>query len=211
MIDSPCPKTVNMDMNNSQETRHSLLGRALNLDDHTAWQELHDHYAGFIHFTLQRLRVSPSDANDLVQEVMITLMKKLKNYDSNKGRFRSWLAMVTRSTLQMHYRKMQSIEKKHDRFKDHLVLFEEQDEVLDQIIEKQWEAYISDQALARVEKTIRGRAIEVFKLSLTGLKAKEIADQLGLQESSVYNFRKRVQRSLMLEIRSLVDELESYE
>lgn len=111
----------------------------------------------------------------------------------------------------MHYRKMQSIEKKHDRFKDHLVLFEEQDEVLDQIIEKQWEAYISDQALARVEKTIRGRAIEVFKLSLTGLKAKEIADQLGLQESSVYNFRKRVQRSLMLEIRSLVDELESYE
>ena len=198
-----------MDMDNSRETRHSLLGRALQLDDHAAWQELHDHYAGFIHYILQRARVSATDANDLVQEVMINLMKNLKNYDVSKGRFRSWLAIVTRSTLKIHYRKIQSVEKKHDRYKNHMVLFEEQDEVLDKMIEKQWETYISEKALARVEKTIRGRAIEVFRLSLSGMKTKEIAERLDLQESSVYNFRQRVQRKLKLEIRSLVEELES--
>lgn len=79
---------------------------------------------------------------------------------------------------------------------------------IDSLIENEWETYITNLAMDRVKKSFQGKAIEAFELGLSGSNAAEIASTTGLSVASVYTLRKRVKRSLLLEVRSLVKELE---
>jgi DNA-binding CsgD family transcriptional regulator len=53
-----------------------------------------------------------------------------------------------------------------------------------------------------------GQAIEVFRLSLQEKNAKEIADELNIQEDTVYSLRSRVKRRLKQEISKLRELIE---
>jgi RNA polymerase sigma-70 factor (ECF subfamily) len=79
---------------------------------------------------------------------------------------------------------------------------------LDRRIEAEWTTYLANMAMSRIREQFQGRAIEVFEMSLDGRAIDEITAATGLTAASVYTLRKRVKRRLLLEIRTLIQELE---
>lgn len=193
----------------SLNTRHSLLRRAIDLNDDNAWKELNKHYERFIYYILHQLNVNRSDIDDLAQQTLIILMRDLPKYDRERARFRTWLKQVIRSTALMHFRQRNSQQLKIEKLADQSQQQSRiQDPEIDQFIEEEWETYVTNVAMQRVRKEYRGQAIEVFELGLQGKPAKEIAEQTGLTTASVYTLRKRVKRSLYLEVQAVIQELE---
>ena len=86
-------------MTDDSQTRQTLLIRARNQNDHQAWEEFVDVYKRFIYHILHRMTIHENDFDDLVQEVLLRLWKKLASYKSEVGRFRSWLARVIRNLV----------------------------------------------------------------------------------------------------------------
>jgi len=200
---------IEVSMDNARETSYTLIERACDLGDEEAWRRIHDHYRAFIIFILKRLSVKESDLDDLVQQVLVILMRDIGKYDKSKGRFRSWFIQLIRTTVLMHFRKVQSFEKLKEVFSsEEEVRSCSVESVIDKIIEEEWGNYISTTALKRIEKSFSGNAIDVFKMSMKGFSVSEICTKLDLQESSVYTLKKRVKKMMVQEVNYIVTNLE---
>ena len=191
------------------QTRYTLLHRALDIGDEDAWEQLVEHYRRFIYYILNQLLVNSSDIDDICQQVLLTLTKDLKKFDPAKGKFRSWLSTVIRNTAISYFRKQTRHTNKLAGLRNETVEENlQKSSEIDELIEQEWTTYIATQAMERVKGVFEGKAIEVFELSLDGLGATEIAEQTGLTLSSVYTLKKRVKKRLCMEIMDLTSELE---
>jgi len=195
-------------MKDENKTSHTLLGRALDLHDEGAWSLLYEQYHKFIYYFLRQMGVEEHDLDDLSQQVMVTLMNKLKEYDSAKGKFRNWLMVVIRTTTLMHYRKENSIKAKQEAFGLEIPDGKDTPTDFDEMVEKEWAQFLTQLAMERLKKNFRGDAIKVFDLGLQGYNTKEIAEMTGLTTGSVYTLRRRVKKSFTLEAKSLIANLE---
>jgi RNA polymerase sigma factor (sigma-70 family) len=198
-----------MVMNEQNQTRHTLLRRACDLNDGRAWEEFVEHYRRFIFHILQEMGVDAGDIEDVAQQVFLSLTKDLSSYDKSRARFRTWLSAVIRNAALVYFRKRKSSRERIRIFGEEQnmeALAEPSD--IDRRIEQEWSAYVANLAMMRVREVFHGQAVEVFELGLDGLSATDIADKTGLSVSSVYTLRKRVKKRLYLEIRAIVKELE---
>lgn len=77
-------------------TRHDLLLELRKGADVVEWTEFWKSYARPIHRLCARSGIPGSEADDVVQNVMVQLVKDLPalELDSRRGKFRSWLATV---------------------------------------------------------------------------------------------------------------------
>lgn len=77
------------------ETRQSLLLRA-RTGEETAWTDLTDLYRPLIVGWLNRQGVPAGDLNDLSQDVLLTVVKHLPNFQHSgqRGAFRAWLRTI---------------------------------------------------------------------------------------------------------------------
>ncbi len=166
-------------------------------------------YENFIYYILRKNNVNESDIDDVAQEINLDLARNLKNYDREKGRFRTWLAVMIRSRSAQYFRKLKASNNKIDHYKSNQILLHTEDEgqVLN-YIEKEWKDYITTQALQRIENTYHGKALDVFKRGLSGESIQDTALALDIAESSVYSYRQRVKKSLKTEVRKLILDLE---
>lgn len=192
-----------------ENTSYTLLKRACDTEDDQAWDELVERYGRFILYILKELGVTDRDRQDVMQDVLLGLTRTLKNYDPCRSSFRKWLGTVIRNTSVNYFRKRQSrpssfceLDSEHPA--DELKVPSD----IHQWIEEEWATYIGNLAMERVRQVFKGQAIEAFELGLDGKSASEIAEAAGLTVSSVYTLRKRVKQRLLLEVRSLTEELE---
>ena len=79
---------------------------------------------------------------------------------------------------------------------------------IDEIADKEWEAYLTSMAMKTLRSAYTGRAIEVFQKSLEGLTVDIISVDLGISIQSVYTLKARVKQSLIKEITRLRSDLE---
>ncbi len=193
----------------SQNTSHTLLRRALDVGDEEAWEQLVTHYRRFIFYVLNELGAAPADIEDICQQVLVALLRDLRNYDRTKGRFRTWLSAIIRNTAISHFRKQDSRRRRLDSLRQQTVLDSlERNSGIDAYIEREWTTYIATQAMARVRDVFQGKAVEVFELGLDGVAAADVAERTHLTVATVYTLRKRVKKRLCQEILELVAELE---
>ena len=78
------------------ETSISLLNRLQRTDDSEIWDRLVGLYASLLKTWLRKYDVQSSDADDLVQEVLMAISKDVTTFDHNgrRGAFRSWLKAI---------------------------------------------------------------------------------------------------------------------
>jgi RNA polymerase sigma-70 factor (ECF subfamily) len=89
-------------------TSVSLLDRARDPDDADAWRRLHDLYRPLIVHYLRREPALASELEDLTQDVLTDLVRKLPTFQrERKGSFRAWLRLVTHSRVVDHLRRLQ--------------------------------------------------------------------------------------------------------
>ena len=93
-------------MTDALKTSQTLLLRIREPSDGGAWSEFARLYTPLLRkFALLR-GVEAQDVDDLVQEVLKTVSQAIRGfkYDAERGTFRSWLFIVTRSKVARHFK-----------------------------------------------------------------------------------------------------------
>ncbi len=80
-------------------TRHSLILRIAQGGDSVSWEEFFSTYRPFLHNVVRRRGVNEHDACDIVQDVFVTLLRVLPQFEyrSERGRFRGWLKTIVQN------------------------------------------------------------------------------------------------------------------
>jgi len=192
-------------------TRYSLLRRATNTEDAVAWNELQGTYKNFIYHILSQMKVHPNDIEDVVQLVMIQLSKSLDQYDQSKGKFRTWFGQMIKNSAIAYFRKKNTLKAAPNLSPtdDFSSIDQSVDESFHLAEEKEWQNFILNLAMQRVEKSFSGSAIEAFQYSLEGKSTQEIASLVGVKYNSVFTLIGRVKQSLAREISLLREEMET--
>ncbi|HEY5910051.1 MAG TPA: sigma-70 family RNA polymerase sigma factor [Verrucomicrobiae bacterium] len=88
-------------------TRASLLHRLKDPADQATWEEFHRTYRGLIHGTARRAGLNESEADEVVQETLIAVAKKMPefHYDPAKDSFKGWLLQITSWRIADQFRK----------------------------------------------------------------------------------------------------------
>lgn len=192
------------ELSDFKNTRYSLILRLKDRYDESSWSDFVEIYQRYIYIIVRRMNVPIDEANDLTQNILIKLWKNLPNFDYNPkiARFRTWLSRVVYNSVLTHLRSLKN--------KTVVVELDENlsvDPVINQMMEEEWENYISNIAYTNIKEIFSGKAIEVFELSLEGNSIEEIALKLGLKPNSVYRLRGRVKDRLKKEIDILDNDL----
>ena len=192
-------------MNKDYVTRKSLLLRACDKKNYQAWEDFIEVYKNFIYFMLRKMSISDNDIDDLFQKVSLRLWKVLPKYDRTKVKFRNWLSKVVRNEVLNYLRSAKSAKFKLAS-EDGEVIIDEP--AIDKLIEDEWEKYILKIALVNLEKIFSGQAIEVFRLSLTGITNQQISEQTNIKIDSVKVLKSRVKSRCIEEIKKLIEDFE---
>ena len=193
-------------------TRLTLLQKLQNQYDSHAWEEFSNLYRSFIFAVLQKMNVDIQDAENICQKVMVQVWKKLPEfeYDKQKGRFRSWLAVITRNQAKTEMRdKYRHFDNpssdRHQELSDLLDSWSEPE--IEKIAEVEWQKYIVKMALNNVKKSLSQNVLDAFNMLNEGKSIEETARTLDLEENTVYRYRTRVEKQITQEVRRLENEL----
>src|SRR5512134_273675 len=90
-------------------TRRSLLDRLRNWEDQSSWREFFNTYWKFIYGVAIRSGLSDQEAEDVVQETVLSVAKKMPEfvYDPARCSFKGWLMHVTRLRIMDQLRRRQ--------------------------------------------------------------------------------------------------------
>lgn len=83
----------------AKQVRQCLAG------DTQAWQSLVVSQHRRIYSICYRFTGSPTDAEDLTQDVFLKLYRNLESFDTTRGSFQTWITTLTRNLLVDHFRR----------------------------------------------------------------------------------------------------------
>ena len=181
-------------------TRATLLERLSDGSNALAWDEFFSHYWPTIFGFAQRRGCSQHTAEEIVQEVMLTIFQRrdVYQYDPARGRFRNWLGTVVRNKVAEHRRRPANRLRGAGGDLGKGVL----DQADDQTPADDWEAAFESGLLLALLDVVRregnARAYLAFELvTLEGLPGSEAGRLTGLSRNAVYKANKRVIQRLV--------------
>lgn len=214
-------------------TRVSLLARLKDWENHDDWRAFFETYWRLIHATALKAGLGESEAQEVVQEVMIAAAKKLPEfrYEPGKDSLKGWLLGVTRWKVADQFRKRenpassrpsgtlslpmgegQGDESRADDDPElaSVILPRESSEPLDDFAalwDREWRENLLRTALERVKQQVNPAHYEIYHLHvLDGLPARDTARTLGVNIAQVYLAKMRVGHLIKQEVRRLAME-----
>jgi RNA polymerase sigma-70 factor (ECF subfamily) len=188
-----------------------LLDRLRNWEDQTSWREFFDTYWKFIYTMAIRSGLSDQEAEDVVQETVTSVAKKMPEfqYDPQRCSFKGWLMHVTRLRIVDQLRRRQPYSNKL-RFSDRdstqtptveRVADPSADAAFEGAWEEEWERNLIDAAMERVKLRVKPDHYQIFYLSaVKGLATNEVARSLQINAARVYLIRHRLAKEVKREI-----------
>src|SRR5579863_1553334 len=90
-------------------TRQSLLSRLKDWNDQESWRDFFETYWKLIYNAAIKAGLSDTEAQDVVQETVISVLKNMPNfdYDPQKGSFKGWLLRLANWRVVDQFRKRQ--------------------------------------------------------------------------------------------------------
>ena len=193
----------------SYTTSHTILQRALSLEDDEAWKILHERYSKFIYYVVSSMGIDHSDQEDITQLIFFKLTSKLSLYNKERGLFRTWLKQVVRNTVLNYFKQKQSKHRTSLAYQHkHELNAPPSIDHIDDWVENEWKDYILNLALHRLEARTNGNGIRVLRMNLQGISISEMKKRTGLATNTLYTLKKRYKKLLIHEVRSLQAELE---
>ena len=195
-IDSPIP-----------ETRLSLLARLVSHSDREAWVEFVQLYTPVIFRTACYLGLQPSDADDVVQQVLLSVSRALQQrpHDPEQAKFRTWLSRVTRNaTLNALTRAKPDRATGDSAMHEYLHELPAEQET-ETVLRRELQREMFQRAAAAIQHEFTGDSWRAFWLTtVDGRDMGEVAAELGKQIGSVYAARSRIMRRLREEVEKLM-------
>lgn len=192
------------------ETSPSLLERLRTGPDADAWRRLVDLYTPLLHAWLRCYAIQQSDADDLVQEVLSTLVRELPTfrYDPERGAFRSWLRTILVHRLQGFYRTRQAHPQPAGGSDEarHLEQLADPHSDLSRLWNEEHDRHIVHRLLHAIQPDFEPATWRAFqRVSLDGIKPAVVAAELGMSVNAVFIAKSRVLRRLRREMEELTE------
>ena len=191
-------------------TSASLLGRLREAADQAAWERFVDIYGPLIYRWLRDKGLQDQDAQDVAQEVMLTVMREMPkfHYDPKLGSFRGWLRGVVSHQALMFWRS------RHGKpagaggseFEHQLENLARSDSVAAQRWDEEHNRFVAGRILALIQAEFEPTSWQAFwRVVVDGEKASAVAAALGISVNAVYLAKSRVLRRLQEQSEGLLD------
>ncbi len=190
-------------------TSVSLLDRLRQRAEGPSWQEFVDLYEPWLRGQLRRHGLQAVDADDVVQEILIVLIKQVSNFQHNgrKGAFRAWLRGVTVNRLrelgrQRKYTPLAG----GSEFALRLEQLADDHSQLSQTWDREHDQHVVNQLLKRIAGDFEATTWRAFRaFVLEGRTAAEVAAALGISQGAVWTAKSHVLKRLRQVARDLLD------
>ena len=192
------------------ETSLSLLSRASRESAPESWNRLAAVYTPLLRGWMARYGLQDSDADDLVQEVLLAVSRDLPSFEhsGNTGAFRRWLRTILVHRLQNFWRARRN----RDVASGRSSVLQQLHELADDTSESSrlWNAehdrHVVSQLLGQVRPRFQEQTWTAFRrVMFDGDKANDVADDLGMTLKAVHLAKARVLHALRGESEGLVD------
>ena len=191
-------------------TSKSLLAKARDCSDQSAWRRLTELYEPLIQKWVRPHVAQRADAEDVVQEVLTTLVRELPRFDHNQrpGAFRAWLRTITLHRLRAYWEKRDA--------RPAAAGGPELGEALDQLadpasaLSRSWDEehdrYVTQTLLASIRLEFQPATWRGLRApGQDGQSASEVAQELDLSVNAVLIAKSRVLKRLREKAAGLVD------
>lgn len=203
----------------SLATRRSLLSRLKQSNAQESWREFFDTYWRLIYTTALNAGLTDSEAQEVVQETVLTVVKKIKSfrYDPGVGSFKGWLLTTVRWRIGDEFRKRQQqiqspgachVTKTSgtatlNRIADPAGI------TLDAVWEEEWQQTLFAAALSRVKRQANARHYQMFDLyAVKQWSVDKVAHTLGVSAAQVRLAKHRITVLMRREVARLEKEEE---
>ncbi len=177
-------------------TRASLLLRIRHADDDTAWREFVDLYTPLVWGYARNRGLQDADAADLTQEVLTAVARSIArlDYDPARGTFRNWLFTIVRRKLANRRAAFANqVRGSGDSVTAQRLAEQPDASAEEEKWEREWEARVFAWACEQVRREVSDATWQAFwRAAFDGRSGKQVAAELGLSVTAVYNARSRV-------------------
>ena len=183
------------------DTSLSLLDRLKRDQDPESWRRLLDLYTPLIRGWLRRHGLSEPDADDLVQEVLIVVVRRVPDFvrEPRPGAFRRWLKTITVHCAHTFWRsrKRRPAATGDSQFLDMLQQLENPESGLSQLWDQEHDRHVFRHLMEQVRPQFTPATWEAFRrFALDDESAEDVATALGMTTNAVFIAKSRVLRSL---------------
>lgn len=189
------------------ETPQTLLKKIADLangDDAAVWLEFVELYAPPLRCFVRRVSgwLSEADVEDAVQEVFVRLTEVLRaqGIDRKKGRFRDYLAVLTRRLLVDRYRAERARREAHERSADlgaaHQALADADPGAL---VDAAWQVAVRQAAIEHVltATAVSQQSKRVYRAAVLEQRPlKEVAAEFGITYAAAKQIKSRLDRAV---------------
>ena len=192
------------------ETSLSLLDRLRHSPENESWTRLADLYTPLLQAWLRRYDVQDSDANDIVQEVLLAVSKDLGKFEhrGQPGAFRGWLKAILTNRLRKFWRARNRRPQARGDSDIHARLAQLDDPASDmsQIWDREHDQYVLRQLMALAEPHFEQNSWNAFRrVALEGAKPDVVAQEMGISRNAVIIAKCRVLSRLRQESAGLIE------
>ena len=184
-------------------TRQSLVERLADWNDRKRWQQFFDSYWRLIHHAARQAGLTESEAQEVVQETLITVAKKIDRlkYDPALGSFKGWLLNITRWRIADQFRKRKKAGEQgaptRGREPNETATIERIADPagfdLDAAWDEEWRANLLQAATARVKKKVSAKQYQIFDCYvLKQWPVQKVARELRVSVAQVYLAKHRL-------------------
>lgn len=188
------------------ETSISLMHRlGQSPADPKAWDECVERYRPMIRAWCLKWRLQQSDADDVVQEVLVSLVDAMRKFQYDPARsFRGWLKTVTQHALSKFVSRRRKELGGGTAPVEMLAEFADARTDLEHQLDETFDAELLELAMHLVKKRVKPVTWDAFQLTaIQGLSGEAAAAKLQIPAANVFVARNRVQKMLREEARIL--------
>ncbi len=210
---------VNSWNRDEQATRQSLIEKLQGSGSKDGWEEFYEAYAEMIFKLAVQKGLSPTEADDVVQETIISVYKQMPQftYNPQQGSFKGWLYNLVQWRITDQFRKRTPEsparrENYHAPVPGRTATVERVADPNGNELEAEWDAQFQqttvDKALLRLRRKVKTKHYQIFDLVFVqGRPIREVAASFGISAANVYLIRHRLGALLKREVKSVRDGL----
>jgi len=190
-------------------TRKSLVERLQNWEDQRNWQEFFETYWRLIYGVARQSGLTDAEAQDVVQETVITVAKNITKYEREAGSFKGWLLHITRWRIADQFRKRAPATAQHPTRGEasrETATIERVPDGFDirTTWDQEWQQHILQAALQRVKRRADAKHYQIFDcLVVKQWSASKVAASLSVSIAQVYIVKHRLSALLKKEVAAL--------
>lgn len=182
-----------------------LLRLRRSRNDETAWREFVERYGSRIYHWCLNRKLSPDDADDVTQNVLLRLAQKLEQFEYDESQsFRGWLRRVTENAITDYVRSRKTDQSIGGSSVFSLLAVKPAPADLAESLAEAFDLELLEMAKSRVKKRVSETRWLSWELSTTeDLTGKEIAAKLGISVGNMYANKNQIQNLIREEVERL--------